>query len=90
MSDPDNPDRSKNIYDEAASGLDYLHRNICIEYALYYVLNEFLAIDKVDTSNSNICCIPDIKMLSGKKDDFIYNEGRSVASANLFAGAALK
>ena len=71
MSDPDNPDKRKWLYDEVSPDLAQLHR---IKKVIYSGRTEFQSIEIVDTRSFGICLVLDGKIQSSERDEFIYHE----------------
>lgn len=91
MSDPDNPDRSKRVYDEAALIPGYLCSTEYIGCTLHYGLNKLREVDIVGIGNFVICHVLKSKMLSSRRNDFINDEDiiRPVEFSNPFMGITL-
>ena len=71
MSDPDNPDKSKWLYDKVGPDLAQLHS---IKQVIYSGRTEFQSIDIIDTGSFGICLVLDGKIQSSERDEFIYHE----------------
>src|SRR4030042_1552176 len=71
MSDPDNPDKRKWLYDEGSPNLTQLHR---IKKVIYSGRTKFQSIEIVDTRSFGVCLILDGKIQSRERDEFIYHE----------------
>jgi len=71
MSDPDNPDKRKWLYDEVSPDLAQLHR---IKKIIYSGQTEFQSVEIVDTRSFGVCLVLDGKIQSSERDEFIYHE----------------
>src|SRR4030066_1754846 len=71
MSDPDNPDKRKWLYDEVSPNLAQLHR---IKRVIYSGRTEFQSIEIIDSTSFGICLVLDGKIQSSECDEFIYHE----------------
>jgi len=71
MSDPDNPDRSKWLYDEVSPDLIQLHS---IKQRIYSGQTKFQSVEIADTGSFGVCLVLDGKIQSSTQDEFIYHE----------------
>ena len=71
MSDPDNPDKRKWLYDEVSPDLTQVHS---VRQVIYSGKTRFQTIEIIDTGSFGVCLVLDGKIQSGARDEFIYHE----------------